>query len=678
MRWLRLSLALSGSMLLAAVFASASDAATTNVFKDGFESGSLTAWTNSSGSGQAAVITAAAHSGSYGLRLSNTSGQSEKVVKTLSAPLTDSTTEFWMRVNSASGVETVAEALDQAGTGHEWVLKYDASQQALSFFPYDGTSSTQIVTANDTAPLNTWLKVVVDYNANSSGGAQLHINGHTQSAWAVSGNYARPDGLQRLWLFDNVAGSTDFDDVLLTTPDGTGAGLPVDKTPPTISGTTAQGQQLTTTSGSWSGTPNKYSYSWEDCDSSGNNCSVISGARSNTYVLQASDGGHTVRSVVEARNSAGWSSATRSAQSTAVTSGPLDGIKVSGNQLETDSGTVVQLHGVDRSGTEYACIQGWGIFDGPNVMNDDSQIPLMKAWNVNEVLIGLNEDCWLGINGVPAAYGGQNYINAIKHEVATAESDGIYPVISLFWGASGTQAATGQEPMNDNSHAPAFWQSVAETFKNDPNVIFRLKEEPYPGNNGDSAAIWNCWSQGDVQYDTSNTLQPISSVSHCNEGYPTVGMQSLINIIRGTGATNVIAVPGIQYANTMDGSGTGFLTSGIRVTDPLTPAQLMAVVDVYPNGNSCGSTSCYNSQYAPVAAQMPFMFGEFGESVDGSDCTVTGVDNIMSWADQHGASYSAWDWDTWGGCLQLISSYSTGAPDGNWGNAYKNHLASLP
>jgi endoglucanase len=678
MRWLRLCLVLLWSMLLAAVFASASYAASSVAFRDGFESGSVTAWTNSAGSGQAAVVTAAVHSGSYGLRLTNASGQSEKVVKTLRDPLTDSTTEFWMRVNSASGVETVAEALDHAGTGREWVLNYDPSQQAFRFYPYNGTTSTQILTAKNTAPLNTWLKVVVDYNANANGGAQLHVNGHTQSSWAVSGNYARTDGLQRLWLFDNVAGSTDFDDVLVTTPDGTGVGLSIDKSPPVISGTTAQGQTLTTTSGSWSGTPNKYSYSWEDCDGSGNNCEAISGARSNTYVLQSSDGGHTVRSVVEARDSAGWSAATRSVQSTAVTGGPLDGIKVSGNQLETDSGTVVQLHGVDRSGTEYACIQGWGIFDGPNVMNDDSQIPLMKAWNVNEVLIGLNEDCWLGINGVPAAYGGQNYINAIKHEVATAESDGIYPVISLFWGASGSQAANGQESMNDNSHSPAFWQSVAETFKNDPNVIFRLKEEPYPGNNGDSTAIWNCWSQGDVQYDTSNTLQPISSVSHCNEGYPTVGMQSLINIIRGTGATNVIAVPGIQYANTMDGSGTGFLTSGIRVTDPLAPAQLMAVVDVYPNGNSCGSTSCYNSQYAPVAAQMPFMFGEFGESVDGSDCTVTGVDDIMSWADQHGVSYSAWDWDTWGGCLQLITSYSTGAPDGNWGNAYKNHLATLP
>ena len=100
MRGLRFSLALLCSLLLAALFASASYAATTTVFKDGFESGSLTNWSNSGGTGQETVTSAAAHTGSYGLRLSGASGQSEKAVKTLSVPLTDSTTEFWMRVDS--------------------------------------------------------------------------------------------------------------------------------------------------------------------------------------------------------------------------------------------------------------------------------------------------------------------------------------------------------------------------------------------------------------------------------------------------------------------------------------------------------------------------------------------------------------------------------------------------
>jgi hypothetical protein len=348
----------------------------------------------------------------------------------------------------------------------------------------------------------------------------------------------------------------------------------------------------------------------------------------------------------------------------------LPGVHVVGNQLVDANGNTVVLHGVNRSGLEYACIQGWGFFDGDNVLNDDSQVPLMKAWGVNEVNLGLNEDCWLGINGVPAAYAGANYIAAVKHEVATLESYNIYPVISLFWEGAGTTKATDQTAMPDNDHAPALWQSVANTFKNDPDVIFRVKEEPYPAGNSDTTAAWQCWKNGDVQYGATGSLTPISNTANCSEGYKTVGMQSLVNIIRGTGATNVIQVPGIQYANTMD----QFLT--YAPSDPNN--NLMGVVDLYPNGNICNSTSCYNSQYAPVIAKYPFLAGEFGESVDGSDCATTAVDTAMAWFDQHGAGYSAWSWDTWGGCLQLITSYSTGAPNGAWGNDYKSHLLSLP
>lgn len=71
----------------------------------------------------------------HGLNLSGTSGQSEKAVKTLSVPLTDSTTEFWMRVDSASGIAVAAEGRDEANTEYEWVLKYDSAQQQLRFYP---------------------------------------------------------------------------------------------------------------------------------------------------------------------------------------------------------------------------------------------------------------------------------------------------------------------------------------------------------------------------------------------------------------------------------------------------------------------------------------------------------------------------------------------------------------
>lgn len=349
------------------------------------------------------------------------------------------------------------------------------------------------------------------------------------------------------------------------------------------------------------------------------------------------------------------------------------GIHVAGNRL-MDGGRTVVLHGADRSGTEYACIQNDGIYDGPDPTNDDSQLPLMQKWGVNSINLGLNEDCWLNVNtgGIKPAYVGSDYIKAIVHETQSAERYGIHPIIALFWEAPGAKKAGGQIAMPDADHAPAFWRSVAETFKNDPDVIFRLKEEPFPAGNTDTAAAWSCWKNGDVQYGRSGNVS--SRHPNCHEGYPAVGMQSMINIIRATGATNVIQVPGVEYANSM----TDFLKPAYLVKDTLAQPQLMGVVDVYPEMNSCGSVSCYGHEYAPVIRRMPFMAGEIGEGAGNPpSCPTTAVNALMGWFDAHHAGYGAWDWDTWGGCLQLISSYTTGAPAGAWGHLYRSHLTSL-
>jgi hypothetical protein len=66
------------------------------VFGDGFESGSTGAWSPALGTGTATVSAAAAHAGSFGLRLANGVGQYTLVPKTLPSAVTDSSTSFWM------------------------------------------------------------------------------------------------------------------------------------------------------------------------------------------------------------------------------------------------------------------------------------------------------------------------------------------------------------------------------------------------------------------------------------------------------------------------------------------------------------------------------------------------------------------------------------------------------
>jgi YVTN family beta-propeller protein len=87
--------------------------------------------------------------------------------------------------------------------------------------------------------------------------------------------------------------------------------------PPSIAGNAAEGQMLTEAHGSWTNSPTSFKYQWEDCDSSGNSCTAITGATGQTYKLAVSDVGHTIR-VTESASNAGGSSAPASSHQTAV------------------------------------------------------------------------------------------------------------------------------------------------------------------------------------------------------------------------------------------------------------------------------------------------------------------------------------------------------------------------
>jgi hypothetical protein len=316
-------------------------------------------------------------------------------------------------------------------------------------------------------------------------------------------------------------------------------------------------------------------------------------------------------------------------------------VTVVGNRLENGAGQPLRLLGVDRSGTEYACIQGWGIFDGPA---DAASVAAMAAWHSNAVRIPLNEDCWLGINGVSPSYGGAAYQSAIENYVALLHQYGLVAILDLHWNAPGTEQATGQQVMADADHSPAFWTSVATAFKADPGVVFDLYNEPHD-------ISWSCWLSGCT---TSG-------------GWAAAGMQTLLNAVRATGATQPVMVGGLNWG--------GDLSSWLA-NEPVDPLhQLVASVHLY-NFSECNTESCWQSSIAPVAAQVPVVTGELGEN----DCGTSFINAYMPWADQEGISYLGWTWDAGGGwtCTggpSLITDYA-GDPT-TYGAGLQAHLAAV-
>lgn len=111
--------------------------------------------------------------------------------------------------------------------------------------------------------------------------------------------------------------------ILLATIGSTYSSAPVNLVLPSISGTAAAGQTLSSSTGTWSGQPTPtYAYQWQR---SGSN---ISGATSSSYTVQFADVGTTLRCVVTATNSVGSTSATSA--STSTISAPAIGTAIGG------------------------------------------------------------------------------------------------------------------------------------------------------------------------------------------------------------------------------------------------------------------------------------------------------------------------------------------------------------
>jgi endoglucanase len=328
--------------------------------------------------------------------------------------------------------------------------------------------------------------------------------------------------------------------------------------------------------------------------------------------------------------------------------GAVAGLRVRGNALVDGPGRghVVQLRGVNRSGLEYACIQGWGFFDSPHPeqIDDQAMIRAMTSWDINVVRVPLNEDCWLGFNTV-ARREGAPYRRIVERYVAALHRAGMYVILDLHWAAPGGTKATGQTRMADVDHTPAFWRSVATAFKHDHALLFDLFNEPY-------GIGWSCWLHGcQVPRDSGFPA------------YRTAGMQQLVNAVRSTGATQPLMLGGIDYS----GDVRGWLAHEPR--DPR--HQLVAAEHNYGTLGPCGATC--QAAILRTHQRVPLVMGELGET----DCRDGYIDQMMPWADRHGISYVGWAWDV-ASCTQepaLISDYR-GTPTA-FGVGFRNHLRAL-
>jgi uncharacterized protein with LGFP repeats len=340
---------------------------------------------------------------------------------------------------------------------------------------------------------------------------------------------------------------------------------------------------------------------------------------------------------------------------------------VQGNKLvDSQTNAVFVPHGVNIPGLEYSCVQGWRSLPAAG------EFAAVASWKVNTVRLPLNESCWLGLDGAPSGSTVTQYKADVKAWVDGAVAAGLVVILDLHWNAPAGYTASGQRAMPDERSA-SFWTSVATTYAANKSVLFELFNEPY--SRSGFTLTWSCWKNGGclapVENDATGTLS--------GSKYTVTGMQTLVSAVRTAGATQPLLLGGLNYSNDLS----GWIAN--KPTDPLN--QLVAAWHNYP-GQGC-STTCWNSTVTTVAANVPIVTTEFGNTAETTSTAANNSGNylvpFMTWADAHGIGYLPWAWwdvgaaEANGNGSDIYALYTgpSFTPKVPSGTKFKNYLASL-
>jgi hypothetical protein len=190
-------------------------------------------------------------------------------------------------------------------------------------------------------------------------------------------------------------------------------------------------------------------------------------------------------------------------------------LNVIGTQIVQGNGKPLIMRGLQRFGLEGGT---------NNPLPTNSEIGQIKLWGANEVRISLGEQKWLATS----CHFVRDYPQEVDRVVQWVTSRGMVALLNLHFSSLGTCGAPGLTPMADSPGAVTFWQEVANRYKGNPLVAFDLFNEPN--------VPQSTWLDGGTFVDKGLIVQA-------------AGMQQLYNTVRGTGATNLVVVSGLDYAD---------------------------------------------------------------------------------------------------------------------------------
>lgn len=326
-------------------------------------------------------------------------------------------------------------------------------------------------------------------------------------------------------------------------------------------------------------------------------------------------------------------------------------LRVSGNRLVDTGGKEVWLQGVAIPGLEIVP-EGHGVVQSTKVAIED--------WKANVVRLAVKDEYWFGRGKETARSKGQSdggaaYRALVDAAVNLAANRGCYVVIDNH-----RFRAVKPEHLT-------FWREVAEKYKNHPAVLFDIINEPH-------GVTWEVWRDGGFVREKEKKATDESAFlddaeKKANEGFESPGMQKVVEVIRETGAKNIIIAGGLDWAYDLSG-----ILNGYALEDP-SGNGIMYSTHVYPWKRG------WQKAFLDAAEKHPIFVGEVGADVKKMDFLplevqedpATWVPDMLGVIQKYRLNWTGWSFHTWATPVMLSDWDYTPTPF--WGQPAKKALA---
>jgi hypothetical protein len=297
---------------------------------------------------------------------------------------------------------------------------------------------------------------------------------------------------------------------------------------------------------------------------------------------------------------------------TAHSSSPLP-LKVVGTRVVNSRNEVVRLRGVNTASLEWSS-NG----EGHILKTVETAI---RDWHVNHIRLPLAQDRWSG-KAPEQKDDGKAYRALVQQVIDTCAAQGCYVILDLHWSDAGEWGQQiGQHVMPDRNSLE-FWKSVASTYKNHPAVIFDLYNEPHD-------VSWEIWRKGGQVNERASRRTPAKT-------FDAVGMQTLLDAVRATGARNVVIAGGPDWSYDMS----GFLR-GTLLSDPDGNGVIYAN-HAYPFKGD--AVEKWIAKMEAATSKIPVIVSEFGSDSRGTNGRgEQWVRQVLQAMQDHDWSWTAWD-----------------------------------